>query len=48
MVTQQLSDEEVYRKYADDLVRFAMGLVGSCDADDVVSGAILRAFSSPS
>lgn len=46
MATQNLSDEEVYRKYADDLVRFAMGLVGRADAPDVVSEAMLRAFSS--
>jgi DNA-directed RNA polymerase specialized sigma24 family protein len=42
MVTQRLTDKEVYRKYADDLVRFATGLVGPTDAPDVVSEATLR------
>ena len=37
-------DEEIYAKYADDLVRFAMGLVGRDDAADVVSAAVLRAM----
>jgi hypothetical protein len=26
-----VSDEEVYRKYSDDLVKFATGLVGPAD-----------------
>jgi RNA polymerase sigma factor (sigma-70 family) len=38
------TDEEIYRKYADDLVRFATGLVGPFDAPDVVTDACLRAF----
>ena len=42
------SDEEIYGKYADDLVRFAMGLVGRSDAQDVVSAAVLRSISSKS
>lgn len=46
MATERFTDEEVYRKYADDLVRFAMGLVGRTDAADVVSEAMLRALSS--
>ena len=46
MATDRFTDEEVYRKYADDLVRFAMGLVGRTDAADVVSEAMLRALSS--
>jgi RNA polymerase sigma-70 factor (ECF subfamily) len=41
-----VSDEEIYRKYADDLVRFATGLVGPFDARDVVSEACLRSFGS--
>lgn len=41
-------DEEIYAKYADDLVRFAMGLVGRSDAQDLVSTAVLRALSSKS
>ncbi len=48
MTTPHLTDEDVYRKYADDLVRFAMGLVGRTDGADVVSDAMLRAFSSDS
>jgi RNA polymerase sigma factor (sigma-70 family) len=41
-----VTDEEIYRKYADDLVRFATGLVGPFDARDVVSDACLRSFGS--
>lgn len=41
------SDGEVYRKYADDLTRFATGLVGPSNAADVVSDAVLSCFSSP-
>ncbi len=42
----KVTDEEIYRKYADDLVRFASGLVGPFDARDVVSEACLRSFGS--
>lgn len=38
--------EETYRKHADELVRFATGLVGPADAPDVVTDACLRAFGS--
>ena len=48
MTSAHLTDEEVYRKYGDDLVRFAMGLVGRSDGADVVSDAMLRVFSSDS
>jgi len=41
-----MTDEEIYRKYADDLVRFATGLVGPFDAPDVVTDACLRSFRS--
>ena len=41
-----VTDEEIYRKYADGLVRFATGLVGPFDARDVVSDACLRSFGS--
>ena len=37
----------VYEKYAEELTRFATGLVGPHDAGDVVSMAIVRAFGSP-
>jgi RNA polymerase sigma-70 factor (ECF subfamily) len=42
-----MTDEEIYRKHADDLVRFATGLVGPFDAPDVVTDACLRSFASP-
>ncbi|HEV3401155.1 MAG TPA: hypothetical protein VG078_04990 [Acidimicrobiales bacterium] len=41
------SDAETYEKHAEELVRFATLLVGPGGADDLVSGAVLRAFSSP-
>ena len=41
-----MTDEEIYRKHADDLVRFATGLVGPFDAPDVVTDACLRSFAS--
>lgn len=41
-------DEEIYSKHVDDLLRFAMGLVGRSDAPDVVSAAVLRSISSKS
>ncbi len=43
---REMTDEEIYRKYADDLVRFATGLVGPFDAPDVVTDSCLRAFRS--
>ena len=36
------SRAEVYGKYADDLVRFASGLVGPSDSPDVVSKAMVN------
>ncbi len=39
---------EIYGKHADDLVRFATGLVGPADAPDVVADAVIRALSSRS
>jgi RNA polymerase sigma-70 factor (ECF subfamily) len=41
------ADAEIYEKYADELVRFATGLVGPSDAPDVLSVAVIRAFTSP-
>ena len=41
------ADGEVYGKYADELVRFATGVVGPDDAPDAVSTAVLRTFTSP-
>jgi RNA polymerase sigma-70 factor (ECF subfamily) len=42
----EMTDEQIYRKYSDDLVRFATGLVGPFDARDVVTDGCLRAFRS--
>jgi len=39
-----MTNEEIYRKHADELVRFATGLVGPFDAPDVVTDACLAAF----
>jgi RNA polymerase sigma factor (sigma-70 family) len=41
------ADGEVYEKYAEELVRFASGLVGPADASDVLSSAVVRTFTSP-
>ena len=43
-----LSDEEVYAKHADELLRFAATLVGPSDAEDLLSSAVLGALSSSS
>src|SRR5664280_2890802 len=40
------SDGEIYRKHADDLTRFATGLVGPDQAADVVSEAVLSCLRS--
>src|SRR5215218_392117 len=40
-------DEEIYRKHADELMRFATTLVGAASAEDVFSAAILKAMTSP-
>jgi RNA polymerase sigma-70 factor (ECF subfamily) len=37
-------NSEVYRKHAEDLTRFATGLVGPSNAADVVSEAVLSCF----
>ena len=39
-----LTNEEVYAKYSGELIRFATGLVGPWDAEDVLSGAVLSAM----
>ena len=41
-------DEEIYRKHADELIRFATTLVGTASAEDVFSGAIFKAMTSQS
>lgn len=39
-----VSDEEIYRKYSEELIRFAQGLVGRVDSADVVSAAFLASL----
>jgi RNA polymerase sigma-70 factor (ECF subfamily) len=41
------ADADVYEKHADELVRFATGLVGPSDAPDVLSVAVIKALTSP-
>jgi RNA polymerase sigma factor (sigma-70 family) len=41
-----IADSELYRKHADDLTRFATGLVGPHNAADIVSDAVLSCLSS--
>lgn len=43
----QLDDAEVYRKYADELMRYAAALVGPSGAEDLLAVAVLGALSSP-
>lgn len=43
-----MNNEEIYRSYAEELTRYATGLVGPFDAADVVTDACLKAFSSKS
>lgn len=38
----ETTDEAIYNKYRDDLVRFAAAIVGPDRAEDVVSGVIVR------
>ena len=40
------ADGELYRKHADELIRFATGLVGPTNAPDVVSEVVLRCMGS--
>jgi RNA polymerase sigma factor (sigma-70 family) len=37
-----VTDEEIYRKNKDDLIRYASVLVGKSEAEDVVSTVVLR------
>jgi RNA polymerase sigma-70 factor (ECF subfamily) len=46
MMTMTPSDTELYRKHADELIRYATVLVGPDDAPDVVADAVLTAFGS--
>lgn len=47
-VSGQTSDAVVYASLAPELIRFATALVGSRDAADVLSTAVLKALASPS
>ena len=44
--TGVMDDEQVYRSYSQELIRYATGLVGPFDAPDVVTDACLKAFES--
>ena len=41
-----MTDGEVYRTYADELLRFASALVGPTGAEDVLGDTLLRVFGS--
>lgn len=41
-----MDDEQIYRSYAEELTRYATGLVGPSDAADVVTDACIKAFDS--
>ncbi len=43
-----MNNEEIYRSYAEELTRYATGLVGPFDAADVVTDACLKAFAAKS
>ena len=43
-----VTDEEIYRKYSEELTRFAQGLVGRVDSADIVSAAVLQSISAAS
>lgn len=45
-VTGVMDNEQVYRSYSAELIRYATGLVGPFDAADVVTDACLKAFES--
>lgn len=41
-----MTDEEIYLKYRDELVRYAAVLVGPSDAEDVLSSVVTRLYRS--
>ncbi len=47
MMTMTPSDTELYRAHAAELIRYATVLVGPDDAPDVVTDAVIGAFTSP-
>jgi len=46
-MTAVADSSELYRRHADELVRYATALVGPADAPDVVVDAVVAAFASP-
>jgi RNA polymerase sigma factor (sigma-70 family) len=46
IATGVMNDEQTYRGYSLELTRYATGLVGPFDAQDVVTDACLKAFES--
>lgn len=46
-MTAMADSSELYRRHADELVRYATALVGPTDAPDVVVEAVVAAFASP-
>lgn len=42
-----MSDAELYRKHADELIRFASALVGPSQAEDVLAASVTSALASP-
>lgn len=47
MMTAMVEPDELYRRHADELVRYATALVGPDDAADVVVDAVLASLRSP-
>lgn len=41
-----MTDEEIYVKYRDELIRYATALVGPSDAEDVLSSVVTRLYRS--
>jgi len=41
-----MTDEEIYLKYRDELIRYATALVGPSDAEDVLSSVLTRLYRS--
>jgi len=41
-----MTDEEIYLKYRDELIRYATALVGPSDAEDVLSSVLTRLYQS--
>lgn len=47
MMTAMVESDELYRRHADELVRYATALVGPDDAADVVVDAVMASLRSP-